>query len=84
VLVDALARHSSGVVSQEPTIGTCWDADRLHLPRVSIQPRPELFSTRAARGEAALAAAARLRADGPPTWDALVASVAATTYRTTD
>jgi uncharacterized protein len=79
VLADALARHSNGVVSPEPTTGTCWDADRLHLPRVSIQPRPELFSTCAAHGNAQLAAAALLRAEGPPAWDVLVASVATTT-----
>jgi len=27
------------------TIGCCWDADRLDLPRVGIQPAPELMST---------------------------------------
>jgi hypothetical protein len=75
VLVEALARHSRGLVSDEPTTGTCWDADRLHLPRVSIQPRPDLFSTRAARATTALAAAGLLRDDGPPSWEALVTSV---------
>jgi uncharacterized protein len=79
MLADALTRHSSGLVSEEPTTGTCWDADRLHLPRVSIQPRPELFSTRAAHGRAALAAAALLRTEGPPAWETLVAAVAAGT-----
>ena len=76
VLVDALVHHSGGLVSDEPTTGTCWDADRLHLPRVSILPRPDLLSTRTARDEAALAAAALLRSGGPPSWDALVASAA--------
>lgn len=74
LLADALVFHSGGLVSEEPSTGICWDADRLHLPRVSIRPRPELLSTRAARGDAALAAAALLRSDGPPSWDALVAS----------
>ena len=27
----ALRLHSEGRVSADPTIGTCWDADRLHL-----------------------------------------------------
>ena len=64
--------HSSSLVSSDLTIGTCWDADRLHLPRVSIRPRPDLLSTPAARADAALSAAALLRSDGPPSWDALV------------
>lgn len=76
-LAEALRLHSNGLVSADPTIGTCWDADRLHLPRVSIQPRTELFSTLAAHGEAPLAAAEALRIHGPPAWDALVASVGA-------
>jgi uncharacterized protein len=75
VLVSALADHSNGLVSEEPTTGTCWDADRLHLPRVLIRPLPELFSTDVARNASALAAAERLRATGPPSWETLVASV---------
>jgi uncharacterized protein len=75
LLASALTLHSSGLVSHDPTTGTCWDADRLHLPRVSIQPRPDLFSTLAAHGDAPLAAADGLRMHGPPAWDALVASV---------
>jgi uncharacterized protein len=78
LLAEALVyhSHSSGLVSSNRTIGTCWDADRLHLPRVSIQPRADLLSTSAARAEAALSAATLLRTDGPPSWDALVTSAA--------
>jgi uncharacterized protein len=76
VLADALVLHSRGLVSDDPTTGICWDADRLHLPRVSIAPRPELLSTRAARGGASLAAAALLRSKGPPSWDVLVEAAA--------
>ena len=47
-LTEALGLHSDGRVSADPTIGTCWDADRLHLPRVSIVPDPALLSTQAA------------------------------------
>ena len=75
-LAEALRLHSSGDVSTDPTIGTCWDADRLHLPRVSIEPNPALLSTRAAQGPARLSEAEALRRDGPPTWDALVGLVA--------
>jgi uncharacterized protein len=72
-LAEALRLHSDGQVSADPTVGTCWDADRLHLPRVSIEPDPALFSTTAAHGAARLEAAAALREHGAPGWDALVA-----------
>jgi len=74
VLADALVDHSAGLVSDDPTTGVCWDADRLHLPRVSIAPRGALLSTAAARGEAPIAAAALLRSNGSPSWDVLVAA----------
>lgn len=77
-LATALRLHSDGHVSADATVGACWDADRLHLPRVSLQPDPARFSTRAAPGAAALAAAAALRADGPPSWEDLVARVEGT------
>ena len=73
VLVEALRLHSSGGVSDDPTVGTCWDADRLHLPRVSIEPNPAFFSTAAAHGPARLASAELLRRAGPPEWPALAA-----------
>lgn len=76
-LGEALRLHSDGHVSPEPTIGACWDADRLHLPRVSIVPDPQLLSTRAARGPAPLTAAAALREAGAPAWEELVALVGA-------
>ncbi len=82
-LVEALRLHSDGQVSSDPTIGTCWDADRLHLPRVSIVPNPALFSTRAAHGRARLSAAETLRAHGPPLWDALVALFARRDHQAT-
>jgi uncharacterized protein len=75
-LEEALRLHSDGLVSADPTIGTCWDADRLHLPRVSIEPDPTRFSTSAAHGPGPLAGARALREDGAPDWDALVRSAA--------
>jgi uncharacterized protein len=74
-LDEALRLHSHGHVSADPTIGTCWDADRLHLPRVWIEPDPARFSTTAALGPEPLSAAEALRDDGPPEWEALVEDV---------
>ena len=45
VLVDACTRHDKGFVSDDPTTGACWDADRLNLGRVGITPLPHLLST---------------------------------------
>ena len=53
VLCSALVDHDRGRTSIDPTIGACWDADRLTLPRVGIAPRPEYLSTTAGRELAA-------------------------------
>jgi uncharacterized protein len=37
--------HTDGLHHEDPTIGTCWDADRLDLGRVSIIPHPRFMST---------------------------------------
>jgi uncharacterized protein len=37
--------HTHGQLNDDPTIGTCWDADRLDLLRVDIQPAPKFMST---------------------------------------
>ena len=44
-LVEALKFHNDGQVSEDVTIGTCWDADRMDLPRVGIQPVARMMST---------------------------------------
>ena len=49
VLAEACAGHEHGQVSNDPTIGCCWDADRLDLSRLERQPIEEYLSTRAAR-----------------------------------
>lgn len=41
----ACAWHTDGGQHDDPTIGTCWDADRLDLGRVGIIPHPEFMST---------------------------------------
>ncbi|MFZ4779098.1 MAG: hypothetical protein ACOYM3_27360 [Terrimicrobiaceae bacterium] len=37
--------HTEGKHHENPTIATCWDADRLDLGRVGIIPSPEFMST---------------------------------------
>ncbi len=49
-LVYAIERHDSGETSGDPTVGACWDADRLNLWRVGVRPDPRLLSTAAAPG----------------------------------
>ena len=41
--------HTDGLHHADPTIATCWDADRLDLGRVGIVPSPEFLSTDFAR-----------------------------------
>lgn len=72
VLAESLRLHADGLTDDDPTIGTCWDADRLHLPRVHVQPDPALLSTSVARAGGALHAATSLREAGPPSWAELV------------
>lgn len=45
ILLTACRDHVSGQTHSDPTIGVCWDADRLDLPRVGIIPDPKLMST---------------------------------------
>jgi uncharacterized protein len=45
LLEHAIAFHAHGRCSTDLTIGTCWDADRLDLPRVGLWPRAEFLST---------------------------------------
>jgi uncharacterized protein len=67
VLAEACAGHSGGRTTANPTIAACWDADRLDLIRLSIEPRARLMSTPAGRTATAGARAKHyLIAD--PTW----------------
>ena len=50
----AICYHAKGLRSEDATIGTCWDADRLDLPRVGIWPDPERLCTDTAREMLAL------------------------------
>ncbi len=48
-LAEACALHEQGRTSSDPTIGCCWDADRLELARLERRPQAYLLSTAAAR-----------------------------------
>ena len=43
----AMRHHSGGDVSDDATIQTCWDADRLDLGRVGVFPSPQYLSQEA-------------------------------------
>ena len=49
LLAEACRIHTSAAQSDEPTIGTCLDADRLDLGRVGKRPDARFLSTEAAR-----------------------------------
>ena len=71
----ALELHADGQVSAHPTIGTCWDADRLHLGRLGPAFRldPALLSTVTATTSDAQAAAVARR-ELPLSWERLLAA----------
>jgi uncharacterized protein len=48
-LVLACRTHTDGTLSSDATVGVCFDADRLDLGRVGIEPDSELMSTAAGR-----------------------------------
>ena len=45
----ACAWHTDSKHHDDPTIGACWDADRLDLGRVGLIPDPEFMSTECGR-----------------------------------
>lgn len=44
--------HDKGETTTDPTIGCCWDADRLDLGRVGKKPDPAYMSTMLGRSAA--------------------------------
>ncbi|MDR0996863.1 MAG: hypothetical protein LBL69_04265 [Zoogloeaceae bacterium] len=55
LLYEACRLHTDGLTEADPTLQTCWDADRLDLGRVGIVPKPERLCTDAARARLAWA-----------------------------
>lgn len=49
LLMAACRDHSEGLTDGDPTVTTCWDADRLDLGRVGREPQPHRLCTTAAR-----------------------------------
>jgi uncharacterized protein len=70
LLYEACRDHDRGLVSDDPTIGTSWDADRLNLWRVGQEPDPRLLSTEAAREPGLIETAASFH-DGEYDWEDL-------------
>jgi uncharacterized protein len=69
LLYEACALHTEGLTDGDPTLQTCWDADRLDLARASIHPKPERLCTSSARGAEVIAwATQRSLARAVPTW----------------
>lgn len=54
LLVRACQYHSDGLMEDDVTVMTCWDADRLDLGRVGMVPLPQYLCTDAARHDAIL------------------------------
>lgn len=52
LLVAACCGHTHENWHQDPTVGTCWDADRLDLTRIDIIPDPNRLITRAGKARA--------------------------------
>jgi uncharacterized protein len=48
-LFDACHYHTDGLISRDPTIQACWDADRLDLGRVGITPSRQRLGSDVAR-----------------------------------
>jgi uncharacterized protein len=48
-LTYACIHHTEGLIDADPTVQTCWDADRLDLWRVGITPLDSQLCTDAAR-----------------------------------
>jgi uncharacterized protein len=73
LLAEACARHTDGGTTADPTIGCCWDADRLELSRLDIRPDARYLSTAAARDPAIQSTAwtqgsTRTLVPAPPGW----------------
>ena len=64
-LCEAMRLHSDGHTEGEPAIRACWDADRLDLGRVGIEPHPQRLCTPLARDRRTIREASRM-AEGRP------------------
>jgi len=70
LLCYACEHHSDGMTQGDPTVLTCWDADRLDLGRVGITPKARYLCTTAARTTESMARANRRAQIWRDTYDA--------------
>jgi uncharacterized protein len=63
-LETACTHHTDTVFHEDPTIQTCWDADRLDLPRVRTRVDPRFLGTAAAKERDVIDWAGRRARDG--------------------
>lgn len=63
--------HDTGCTSTDPTVGVCFDADRLNLWRVGIRPKPSLLSTPAGSDPERIKWARRALRESPCRWEDL-------------
>jgi len=59
-LCEAMRLHSDGHTTGDVTVLACWDADRLDLARVGIDPHPSRLCTGSARRPETIRSAVRL------------------------
>jgi uncharacterized protein len=70
LLIGACNAHADGRTSTDPTVGACWDADRLNLWRVGMTPSPKFLSTAPARQADAIKKAEKFEGQRM-TWEAI-------------
>jgi uncharacterized protein len=58
--------HTEASPTDEPTLGVCWDADRLNLWRVGKEPLPQYLSTPRAKNPETIEWARRLQVQDFP------------------
>jgi uncharacterized protein len=75
LLCVACEGHDAGETSSDPTIGACWDADRLNLWRIGRIPNARYLSTAPARTPAVMARALKAHWQAP-SWAVLWAQYA--------
>jgi uncharacterized protein len=75
-LAHACATHTRALTTDEPTVGACYDADRLNLWRVGTYPDPRLLSTAPARDPETIRRCSQLVFDPTP-WPELLRRYAA-------
>jgi len=64
LLLTAIRDHTRVIHTDDMTVGTCWDADRLDIGRIGRMPDKRFFNTDAARDDALIGWAYRRSRSG--------------------